>query len=110
MSVPDEKLAVLSDLNKSEKTVPATLEFVDVAGLIKGASTGEGLGNEFLATIRQVRSKQLKLVESTWISVVLFWPTSFVCSATRWCMWYVEMVVSVGVGDLRKSNSLLWFR
>jgi len=53
VSVPDEKLANLSELNKSEKTVPATLEFVDVAGLIKGASTGEGLGNEFLATIRQ---------------------------------------------------------
>ena len=53
VSVPDEKLEVLSKLNKSAKTVPATLEFVDVAGLIKGASAGEGLGNEFLATIRQ---------------------------------------------------------
>lgn len=53
VSVPDDKLKVLSELNKSEKTVPATLEFVDVAGLIKGASAGEGLGNEFLGTIRQ---------------------------------------------------------
>lgn len=53
VSVPDEKLQVLSKLNKSEKTVPATLEFVDVAGLIKGASDGEGLGNQFLASIRQ---------------------------------------------------------
>jgi len=55
VSVPDEKLEVLSKLNQSVKTVPATLEFVDVAGLIKGASAGEGLGNAFLATIRQVR-------------------------------------------------------
>lgn len=53
VTVPDEKLEKLSELNSSEKTVPATLEFVDVAGLIKGASQGEGLGNKFLASIRQ---------------------------------------------------------
>jgi ribosome-binding ATPase len=53
VSVPDERLEVLGKLNKSIKVVPATLEFVDVAGLIKGASTGEGLGNQFLAAIRQ---------------------------------------------------------
>jgi len=53
VSVPDPRLQVLGDLNKSEKVVPAVLEFVDVAGLIKGASEGEGLGNEFLSTIRQ---------------------------------------------------------
>lgn len=53
VTVPDLKLQKLSELNKSEKTVPATLEFVDVAGLIKGASKGEGLGNQFLASIRQ---------------------------------------------------------
>lgn len=53
VSVPDTKLEVLGELNKSEKIVPATLEFVDVAGLIKGASAGEGLGNQFLASIRQ---------------------------------------------------------
>jgi hypothetical protein len=51
--VPDPKLEVLGKINKSEKTVPAVLEFVDVAGLIKGASTGEGLGNQFLGSIRQ---------------------------------------------------------
>ena len=51
--VPDERLEKLSELNNSEKTVPTTLEFVDVAGLIKGASKGEGLGNQFLASIRQ---------------------------------------------------------
>mmetsp|Transcript_18360 Transcript_18360/g.18621 ORF Transcript_18360/g.18621 Transcript_18360/m.18621 type:complete len:423 (-) Transcript_18360:48-1316(-) len=53
VEVPDPKLEVLSKINKSVKNVPATLEFVDVAGLVKGASTGEGLGNQFLATIRQ---------------------------------------------------------
>lgn len=53
VEVPDPKLEVLSKINKSVKSVPATLEFVDVAGLVKGASTGEGLGNQFLATIRQ---------------------------------------------------------
>ncbi|GKY93985.1 hypothetical protein MPSEU_000365300 [Mayamaea pseudoterrestris] len=53
VEVPDEKLQTLGVLNKSEKVVPAVLEFVDVAGLIKGASTGEGLGNQFLASIRQ---------------------------------------------------------
>lgn len=53
VSVPDPKLEILKDINKSVKVVPAALEFVDVAGLIKGASTGEGLGNQFLASIRQ---------------------------------------------------------
>jgi len=53
VKVPDEKLENLSSLNKSAKCVPTALEFVDVAGLIKGASTGEGLGNKFLASIRQ---------------------------------------------------------
>ena len=53
VSVPDPRLDVLAKINKSVKVVPATLEFVDVAGLIKGASAGEGLGNAFLGTIRQ---------------------------------------------------------
>lgn len=51
--VPDPKLPVLEKINSSVKVVPTTLEFVDVAGLVKGASAGEGLGNKFLATIRQ---------------------------------------------------------
>ena len=51
--VPDIKLEKLGVLNSSEKIVPTALEFVDVAGLVKGASKGEGLGNKFLATIRQ---------------------------------------------------------
>lgn len=53
VSVPDPKLEVLAKINKSVKVVPTTLEFVDVAGLIKGASKGEGLGNQFLGAIRQ---------------------------------------------------------
>lgn len=53
VEVPDPRLDVLKKINDSVKVVPTTLEFVDVAGLVKGASDGEGLGNQFLATIRQ---------------------------------------------------------
>ncbi len=52
--VPDERLQKLSDLSKSKKTIPAVVEFVDIAGLVKGASEGEGLGNKFLSHIREV--------------------------------------------------------
>ncbi len=52
--VPDERLDTLSKLSKSKKTIPAIVEFVDIAGLVKGASTGEGLGNKFLSNIREV--------------------------------------------------------
>lgn len=51
--VPDERLDVLAKMYKTNKVVPATVEFVDVAGLVAGASKGEGLGNKFLANIRQ---------------------------------------------------------
>ncbi len=51
--VPDERLWKLSEFSKTEKTVPAIVEFVDIAGLVKGASEGEGLGNQFLANIRE---------------------------------------------------------
>lgn len=54
VAVPDERLQVLGDLYQSEKIVPAIIEFVDIAGLVKGASKGEGLGNQFLSTIREV--------------------------------------------------------
>ncbi len=54
VAVPDERLKILTDLYSSENTVPATVEFVDIAGLVKGASKGEGLGNQFLAHIREV--------------------------------------------------------
>ncbi|MBC7900642.1 MAG: redox-regulated ATPase YchF [Saprospiraceae bacterium] len=53
VEVPDDRLPVLEKLNKAQKTIPATVEFVDIAGLVRGASKGEGLGNQFLATIRE---------------------------------------------------------
>ncbi|OIO19850.1 MAG: redox-regulated ATPase YchF [Candidatus Magasanikbacteria bacterium CG_4_10_14_0_8_um_filter_32_14] len=53
VEVPDERLAKLSIVSKSQKTVPTAIEFVDVAGLVKGASEGEGLGNKFLSHIRE---------------------------------------------------------
>lgn len=52
--VPDKRLDVLTQMSKSKKTVPAVIEFVDIAGLVKGASKGEGLGNKFLSNIREV--------------------------------------------------------
>ena len=54
VAVPDPRIQVLSKMNQSEKEVPAVVEFVDIAGLVKGASKGEGLGNQFLAHIREV--------------------------------------------------------
>ncbi len=51
--VPDERLWKLSEFSKTQKTVPAIVEFVDIAGLVKGASNGEGLGNQFLTNIRE---------------------------------------------------------
>ena len=52
--VPDERLQKLSEMYQPEKTTPTTVEFVDIAGLVKGASTGEGLGNQFLGHIKEV--------------------------------------------------------
>ncbi len=54
VAVPDERLQVLGKLSNSEQIVPTRIEFVDIAGLVKGASQGEGLGNQFLANIREV--------------------------------------------------------
>lgn len=54
VGVPDERLEKLSAFSKSAKTIPAAIEFVDIAGLVAGASKGEGLGNKFLANIREV--------------------------------------------------------
>ncbi len=53
VSVPDPRLEILSQISKSEKTIPAAVEFVDIAGLVAGAHKGEGLGNQFLAAIRE---------------------------------------------------------
>ena len=54
VAVPDERLEKLAALYNSAKITPAVIEFVDIAGLVKGASKGEGLGNQFLANIREV--------------------------------------------------------
>ena len=54
--VPDERLEKLNELSKSKKKIPAVVEFYDIAGLVKGASTGEGLGNQFLTHIRETQA------------------------------------------------------
>ena len=54
VAVPDERLAVLAELEKSGRIVPSTLKFIDIAGLVRGASQGQGLGNQFLGHIRNV--------------------------------------------------------
>lgn len=54
VAVPDERLEVLAKISESEQIIPTRIEFVDIAGLVKGASQGEGLGNQFLANIREV--------------------------------------------------------
>lgn len=54
VAVPDERLEILSKFSESAKTIPAAIEFVDIAGLVEGASKGEGLGNKFLSHIREV--------------------------------------------------------
>ena len=54
IEVPDERLPVLAKIVNTEKIVPAAVEFYDIAGLVKGASTGAGLGNKFLSHIREV--------------------------------------------------------
>jgi len=54
VAVPDFRLRTLSEFSKSKKTIPAAVEFVDIAGLVRGASEGEGLGNQFLSHIREV--------------------------------------------------------
>lgn len=54
VTVPDERIRLLGELYHTKKVTPAVIEFVDIAGLVKGASKGEGLGNQFLANIREV--------------------------------------------------------
>lgn len=54
VAVPDPRLSALSEFSQTQKTIPAAIEFVDIAGLVEGASKGEGLGNKFLANIREV--------------------------------------------------------
>ena len=54
MELPDQRLEILRNIYKPQKVTPATVEFTDIAGLVEGASKGEGLGNQFLGQIRQV--------------------------------------------------------
>ena len=56
VEVPDERLLKLAALSRSRKIVPAVVEFVDIAGLVKGAAEGEGLGNKFLSHIKEVNA------------------------------------------------------
>ena len=56
VEVPDPRLRALADIVKPQKVIPTTMEFVDIAGLVAGASKGEGLGNQFLANIRETNA------------------------------------------------------
>ena len=56
ITVPDERLQILTDLVNPKKVLPTVMEFVDIAGLVKGASKGEGLGNQFLSNIRETNA------------------------------------------------------
>ena len=56
VAVPDERLEKLNELSKSKKKIPAVVEFFDIAGLVKGANKGEGLGNQFLSHIRETQA------------------------------------------------------
>ncbi|HLA25480.1 MAG TPA: GTPase, partial [bacterium] len=56
VAVPDPRIAAVASVTHPERTVPATVDFIDIAGLVRGASRGEGLGNQFLAHIREVHA------------------------------------------------------
>ncbi|MDP7041272.1 MAG: 50S ribosome-binding GTPase, partial [Gammaproteobacteria bacterium] len=56
VTVPDSRLQQLADIANPQKVIPATVEFVDIAGLVEGASRGEGLGNKFLGNIRETHA------------------------------------------------------
>ncbi len=73
VSVPDERIAVLSELSGSKKLIPTAIEFVDIAGLVEGASEGAGLGNKFLATIREVDAiaKSGCSVNDSWTAILV---------------------------------------
>lgn len=73
VAVPDDRLQKLSDFSHSQKTIPAVIEFVDIAGLVAGAASGEGLGNKFLANIRETDAI---------LEVVRFFPLKNGCPST----------------------------
>ena len=69
VAVPDERLKLLGDFYHSKKVTPAVIEFVDIAGLVKGASKGEGLGNQFLVYVLLLYSEILLL---PWVFLLFF--------------------------------------
>ena len=68
VTVPDERLNVLGEMYHTKKIIPAAIEFVDIAGLVKGASKGEGLGNQFLATLVVLAIRRSRISRSEKIS------------------------------------------
>ena len=70
--VPDERLNNLSKVSNSKKIINTTIEFVDIAGLVKGASKGEGLGNKFLSHIREAIHAYFTFTLQIWTCVLLF--------------------------------------
>jgi small GTP-binding protein len=79
ITVPDERLSTLEKLVSPERVVPTTVEIVDIAGLVKGASKGEGLGNKFLANIRETNAI-IHVLRCLMIPM--------------WCMWMALLTLS----------------
>ena len=79
VAVPDKRLDVLAEMYHPEKYTPTTIEFVDIAGLVRGASRGEGLGNKFLSHIREVDAWSAASRTGTWST----WTAASTRSGTR---------------------------
>ena len=87
VTVPDERLNVLGEMYHTKKIIPATIEFVDIAGLVKGASKGEGLGNQFLANIREVDAI-VHVVGALRIQISCMWMEALIrCVISRRSIW-----------------------
>ena len=82
VSVPDERLEVLAEMYHPQKFTPATIEFVDIAGLVKGASKGEGLGNKFLSHIREVDAVLHVVPWTAAVNAFARWPRAI---KNTWC-------------------------
>lgn len=86
VNVPDPRLKALSQRYETDKEVPTTVEFVDIAGLVKGASKGEGLGNQFLANIRQcdaVAHVVRCFKDTTWCTSMAVWIPCTISTSSR---------------------------
>ena len=81
VTVPDKRLDVLGEMYLRKKLIPAAIEFVDIAGLVKGASKGEGLGNQFLANIREVDAI-VHVVRVLKIQISFMWTEASIRSET----------------------------